>query len=114
MAKTKRHSIFIRGKRWRYGLLEDDKFFKLHGEDSIAIVNKDSGTVDFRLDGVSLKTCRHELWHLYKASLYTGSAHLTHGDMEELEAEMMEDYMHMMPGQAEQMYLKLKGDLDEV
>lgn len=46
---------------------------------------------------------------MYCATLYTASADLSPDQMEELQAEMLEDYMNKMPEQADYIYERLRN-----
>lgn len=91
--------------------MNDKSYDKRHHDvgPSVAVTVRSERRVDFRESTFALRVCRHELWHMYCATLYTASADLSPDQMEELQAEMLEDYMNKMPEQADYIYERLRN-----
>lgn len=87
--------IPIRGRDWKFCLLSDKQFDKMHNPDGAhrtAMTVPDKHEVHFRKTDLMLKDIKHELGHVHKHMTGTNSAELTVENLEELFCEIIADY----------------------
>lgn len=88
-------TIPIRGRDWKFCLLTDKQFDKLHNLDEgirVGMTVPDKHEVHFRKSDLMFKDIKHELGHVYKHMTGTNSAELTVENLEELFCEIIADY----------------------
>lgn len=84
--------INIKGRDWKFSLLPDKKFDKLHGEENVAMTIPDSLEVHFKKSVWDAKTIKHELLHVIFAMSLVGSTDLSPTDVEEICAEIVGEH----------------------
>lgn len=100
--------------------MSNEQFDRLHAEvedleHTEALTHKPAKQIHFRVEGVNVSTCRHELWHAYKSTLYLGSTNaVTSDDIEEMEADMLAEFLDVIKGQADRMYKAMREDIENV
>jgi len=84
--------VNIKGRDWKFILMPDRLFDKLHnagGEQNVAMTNGGSYEVHFRKSDWDVITVRHELGHILYNSSLTGSAENQPDQVEEIFCEII-------------------------
>ena len=82
----------IKGRDWKFLLLTDKRFDKLHnqeGELTTGMTLSNTYEVHFRKSDWCVTDIRHELCHVLKHASNTGTVDLSAEDMEELMCELV-------------------------
>lgn len=79
---------------WKFRVLQDEHYEKLHGKESHGITDKYKMIVDFKLSSLTPNLVRHELAHVYYASCCNNSTNdIESHDVEEIFAELIEFHL---------------------
>ncbi len=84
--------VSIRGDEWRFEIVSDAYFRRIHKEfkDSEAVTDTAKHMVHFKYDAFCLETITHELVHVFCSYLSLASTHeVTLDDHEEMIADVM-------------------------
>ncbi len=101
--------IKVKDMEWSIKLLTDVDYVKQLEDDSLGMTDRDELTVYFRESALSQRIIIHELMHVYVASCCIHSVpELTHEQMEELCAEIVEYHIHDILRKSSQILKKLK------
>jgi hypothetical protein len=108
MAKNKINffTMNVNGDNWNVYKISETDNVTLEGEHSEAEIDFDSREIHFKR--ISLASCLHETWHLYKHYTLTENAHLDAIQEEEVSATMFERWSDKMIDTAKKMHEKLK------
>ncbi len=104
--------IQILDNTWKFYVLEDDEFAERFGEGDAAVTLPDTYEVYFSADEVTRVNVRHELAHVYYASMCVHAAELTVDQVEEVFAEMIGQNGPGIIKKAQYLYRLLKEEAD--
>jgi hypothetical protein len=92
--------------KWTFYLVDDDDNV-IADEDAEAETDLEKQEVYFRREGVTLKTVKHEVWHIYMGYTYTDTANLDSLQTEEVSAQLYSNKDDKMRELSEEIYQKL-------
>ncbi len=100
--------IRIKDIEWTVKLQNDEEYFNMHEDDSLALTNRNELVVYFRESAVVKRIVTHELMHVYVASCCVGSTtNTTIDDAEEICAEIIEYHIDDIIKHTREIYAKL-------
>lgn len=84
--------VNIKGKDWKYKLLSDKTYDKLHGDTSNGITLPDECEVHIRKSTMNSNILRHESFHVFYFSSLVETADLTALQTEEIACEIFGEH----------------------
>lgn len=100
----------ILGLVWKIYCHTEESFSRKFGEQDAAFVLPSLCEAHFNQDELSLNIVKHEIFHMYRAGLLTGSASLSADQEEEVCAEMFSEHADKMLRTARILYKELKDE----
>lgn len=93
--------VNIKGKDWKYILLSDRAYDKLHGDTSNGITLPEECEVHVRKSALNTNILRHETSHIFHFSSLVETASLTALQTEEIMCEIFGEHGHEILGIAD-------------